>query len=117
MNENRKIRRGETYEVDIRGVGELLLSIGTFRRICEKDGQRGVPAHKWDGFEGSTRYKADLDGRRCSYIPGERVLCNTWRASMMSGRNATDGRCGGGKGKKKLEKERSQSLLIVKQST
>jgi hypothetical protein len=27
---------GKTYEVDLRGVGELLLSIGTFRRICAK---------------------------------------------------------------------------------
>lgn len=25
-----------TYEVDLRGMGELLLSIGTFRRICAR---------------------------------------------------------------------------------
>jgi hypothetical protein len=35
---------------------------------------------------------------------------------MMSGRDATDGRCEG-EGKNKLEKERKQSLLIVRQST
>jgi hypothetical protein len=36
---------------------------------------------------------------------------------MMSGRDATDGRCGGEREKNKLEKERNQSLLIVRQST
>lgn len=75
---------GYTYEVDLCRMGELLLGIGTFRRICKKkDGQRGATTTTVEFTrETGGSYLELLD--KVDDIPGDKVLCNTWRASMLS---------------------------------
>jgi hypothetical protein len=66
-------------------MGELLLSIGTFRRICgKKDGQRGATTTISRAQErcGKVSSRAYQRGRKD--IPGDKVLCSTWRASILS---------------------------------
>jgi hypothetical protein len=67
-------------------MGELLLSIGTFRRICgkKKDGQRGATTTQVEVQERCGRVSSRAYQRERKDIPGDKVLCNTWRASILS---------------------------------
>lgn len=64
---------GITYEVDLRCVGELLLGIGTFRRICGRQSRSARGTHTQPVASGpKTSWP-----RRVQGLPGARVLCNT----------------------------------------
>jgi len=72
--------KGTTYEVDLGRVGELLFSVGTFRRICGRENtvSEGFPhtsltlmAHERNVMP------IKVKGRTREYIPGARVLCST----------------------------------------
>lgn len=70
---------GFTYEVDLRRMGELLLSIGTLRRICgkKKDGQRGATTTPVESKGAWRKVSSRAYQRKWKDIPGDKVLCNT----------------------------------------
>jgi hypothetical protein len=95
-------------------MGELLLSIGTFRRICgkKKDGQRGATTTLVESTRDVGRSHPELingSGKtyratRCSATPGEHPYCRlraTQKRWKMWGEGKKEGEEGEGKKKER----------------
>jgi hypothetical protein len=70
-------RRCVTYKVDLRRVSELLLSIGTFRRVCRQQIiSEGLSTISWNK-------KKTYLATRCSATPGGHPYCAKTNASSV----------------------------------